>query len=185
MAKVRYIDDDGDDVLKDGETLKVGLRIMDSQDAVQREVARDSQHGIWQPTRIVASDGRDGYALHKPGPRYADASDPEVRGNAVSRAEIYALYDAEKAAEYRGHPGGSYYRAGPGEWRGSQPGDVCTINGHADHLQIVGGELTCIPDHRTDAVRHNDGVCPHCNGSGIKPGARQTGLDLREQPARQ
>ena len=88
MAKVRYIDDDGDDVLKDGETLKVGLRIMDSQDAVQREVARDSQHGIWQPTRIVASDGRDGYALHKPGPRYADASDPEVRGNAVSRASI-------------------------------------------------------------------------------------------------
>ena len=160
-------------IVKDGGKVVVGMRFMDSMDAIQRQVASDY---VADRPRVRAFDGTNA-GLHRPGARFADERhvDPLVlQGNARDRALLYRMYDVEKASEFRGHPGGAYYQGGADEWRGSQPGDDCTVNGYPGTLVEEGGRLVC-KIKRTDAAAYDDATCSRCGGSGIEPGHRQSG----------
>jgi hypothetical protein len=170
--------------------LRVPTLLMDGKpQGVAITDASGSLRGLQRPGWRIQSGGSVGDELVREGVR-------------MDRAEIYALYDAEKSREYQTF--GSYYRSGPGEWRGSQEGDVCTINGRAGHLKMVNGELICLADQGTDAFprkkakgnrfgqeegaeefeQHSIGVCDtcagsgecrDCGGSGVRAGDRQRG----------
>jgi hypothetical protein len=143
------VDENG--VIANGGRVITKMTMMDSQDSIAHQVSSEPLNPRTDYPRVRAADGSDA-GLHRPGARFAAGIDPLVqRGMARDMAEIYAMYDAEKAAEYRGHPGGSYYRGGPGEWRGGQPGDPCTLNGFPGTLVEKDGKLVCRIKQSADA----------------------------------
>lgn len=101
MAKKHYNNDDVDErgVVRAGGRVRVPLTLMDSMDAIQREVAAD--HVADRP-RVRAFDGTD-LGLHRPGVRVVDerSYDPlVVRGAKRDATDIYSQYDFEKSREY-------------------------------------------------------------------------------------
>ncbi len=126
-----------DGVLKDGYAIHTPIFAMDS---VQRAISRNGLH-----------DGHGGTPFHRPG-YIVDASDTDADER---RRQMYATYDAEKAAEYLG---------GGGE--GSVENAVCTVRnpqypraqGAPGHIRRVDGKLICVPDElQRDALPARDG----------------------------
>ena len=77
--------DDGLGPMRDGDVLRVRMSMMDSLDAIQREVASDL---VTDRPRVRAADGSV-LGLHRPGARLATGVDPLVlSGNARDRAEF-------------------------------------------------------------------------------------------------
>jgi hypothetical protein len=56
----------------------------------------------------------------------------------------YDAYDKAIESQYTG-----FGSASASEFRGDQPGDVCTIDGWPGHLRKVNGKLTCVADDKT------------------------------------
>lgn len=123
-----------DDILQDGETVRVPMRLMDS---LQRSVATATTHRI--------HDGRGNVgdaAVHRPGPRYLtrDANTHLVRDQ-VDLA--YRDYDDQLTNAWRGRDA----------WSASE-GDSCTVRdiaggdvgfeGDPGTLQRRGGRLVCV-----------------------------------------
>ena len=149
MKRFEAEDVDEHGVVRDGGRVRVPVTMMDSADAISHQVAEDF---VADRPRVRAFDGTDA-GLRRPGVRVADEryTDPLVlRGNARDRALLYRMYDAEKANEFRGVPGTNYYRGGPGELRGSRPGDTCTLNGYPGTLVEENCDLVQrAKDHQT------------------------------------
>jgi hypothetical protein len=131
----REIDDD-DPVLRDGQRIFVPLNMCDSQ---QREVIQHFQH----------LRAEDALAQHRPGPRYIVDEAARARVEQARAEGIREMCDAWRKP----------VADAAGEFRGQQPGDVCTVReggvdeGSPGHLRMVTGELRCVPDQRrTDAV---------------------------------
>jgi hypothetical protein len=140
---------------------------------------------------------------HRPGVRSLTPQVRDATGLAAERIAAYDAYEHDLVNAWRGtdeykNPGWS---GQSGEVRGSVEGQVCKTNGgRPGHLKMVNGKMVCVPD---DGIGPRDsfpkrkrkynargqeegyeeleedglgtGVCPHCNGSGIKPGHKQTG----------
>jgi hypothetical protein len=119
-------------LLRDGKTYRVPLilRDADTLSPVQREVLAD----------VAMRDA----ALHRPGPRFCtDAAANDAK------AQAYAESVEELTTAWQRKPVDSESGFGSGEFRGQQPGDVCTINGQPGHLNH---RLECVPDRQHDSV---------------------------------
>ena len=161
-----FEEEEEDGVLKDGQSIRVPLLLMDGitpnpkLDAVQRDVAKDAR-----ATCVVDAFGNgDRYALSKPGARYL-ASNPSTTDHAVMATREQLLADAYQEVEQRDanawrddHP---LNIQGRGLSPGKKKGDRCSIDGRAGHLQLVGDQLECVPDSSdaqsvADAYREYD-----------------------------
>jgi hypothetical protein len=127
--------DDG--IVADGQRVRVPMWAMD---ALQRDVANHAG----QP---LVTDGTDNpLALHRPGFRVAaDRAQRQAADAALTQAyEEVALRDANawRTNDENDHPLVSKKRTVPAK----QEGDNCSINGRRGRLQLVNGQLECIPD---------------------------------------
>ena len=135
MARTRRHDDDRDDILQDGQKLRVPMRLIDGRpnpdlDPLQRDVARHF-------ARITDGVGRR-QGLHQPGFRVNDAQPRDL--------SIYDAYDAAKSREWENPPTGQ----GSHGFVGAQAGDTCTVStgggrygpeGSCGTLRRVDGQL--------------------------------------------
>lgn len=93
-------DDDRNNVLRDGERLRVPLWMMDG---TQHEIAQSWRQIVTAESRALVTDalGQSGLALHRPGARYLVPN--STTGIAVQatlrmmRDEAYQQYDAEQS----------------------------------------------------------------------------------------
>jgi hypothetical protein len=143
-------------VLQPGFTIRVPSYLRDH--ARQQFADARSYWDSNKDTLLVTDAARlGGTAGNRPGFRVLDAP---LNRQAVRDARAAYIRDLETAYE---SPQTGF---GVHGMRGSQVGDVCTINGAPGRLRSVNGELQCVPD-RADA-RTVDGrrECPDCQGSG-------------------
>jgi hypothetical protein len=127
--------DDG--IVADGQRVRVRLDMMD---AVQREVALHAG-------KPLVTDGTDNpLALHRPGFRLtADMAQRQAADAALT--DSYKQYDADMGNAWQSHDEGDHplitkKRTVPTK----QEGDACSIDGRRGRLQMVNGQLECIPD---------------------------------------
>ena len=130
------VDENG--VVRPGGRVRVPVTMMDSMDKIQQQVAAD-------------------YMAERPSVHGADSSPlafaalaraillTMICGAAISATwqKFIPVLTPEKSQEFRGDPGGAYYQGGAGEWRGSQPGDDCTMNGLSWNA-CRGGRQACL-----------------------------------------
>src|SRR5690242_7717494 len=137
----RRTDDGKDDVLRDGETHRVPMMMMD--------------HRRTNDEREVIHDGRgdSGLALHRPGFRISDTADVEA-------ALAMKDYIEELSTAYKRDalPAGAYPLS-------AGVGSACTVDGAPGELVRQGDYLICKPvrqdagstrDERADAYRARD-----------------------------
>ena len=99
MAKTyRRRDPDDDDILQDGEVLRVPLYLMDGQpnpdlSPLQRDVGEHAVRNAARRARVTDGAGNAGLALHRPGYRIVDGIQRDM--------SVYAAYDAEAEAAYK------------------------------------------------------------------------------------
>jgi len=99
MAKTyRRRDPDDDDILQDGEVLRVPLYLMDGQpnpdlSPLQRDVGEHAVRDAARRARVTDGAGNTGLALRRPGYRIADGIQRDM--------SVYAAYDAEAEAAYK------------------------------------------------------------------------------------
>ena len=124
----RRRDPDDDDILQDGEVLRVPLYLMDGQpnpdlSPLQRDVGRR-----YASARITDGAGDSGLALHRPGYRVADGV-PRDHSH-------YAVYDEEM--------GRAYLNVGARETevRGQREGDSCTVKSDRGRDGSTDGKLS-------------------------------------------
>jgi hypothetical protein len=147
-------DDEDDRILQDGQTLRVPVTMMDSQQhAVVRHFNRVYDAG---PVRITAADG-SASGLHRPGFRVESGGGPGGQllrdSDRAARETAYELYDEQITNAWQGNqPTG----AGRGKFVGAQEGDSCTLDGRRGHLEMVGGQLQCVPDRAADTAAVTD-----------------------------
>jgi hypothetical protein len=91
MTKRQY-DDEGDDILKDGEHVRVPMMLCDG---FQRDVAQYYA----QPARVCDAIGRT--AGHRPGFLLMDTSNSELHDAIDARDEAYAGLEKRSAAAWR------------------------------------------------------------------------------------
>jgi hypothetical protein len=139
MPRIRYLDDDDDDILRDGETLRVRMTMMDSalSDRLRVTDAAGSAVGLNRP----------GFRLLRGG----NAGDQLARDRlAEMRSEAYRLADEANVNAWKNPPIGVGSR-GP---IGQREGDLCMINGFPGHLRPdANGRLTCVADGHRDAMQ--------------------------------
>ena len=135
----RRIEEDDDDVLRDGQTLRVPLHMRDGHSPMQREVMED------KAARRFGLD--DATALHRPGYKYCVDADARARVEEARAQWIQEMTDGWKTTA-----------PGAVEFRGAQEGDVCTVReggvgeGGPGHLKRIGGKLVCVPGQRHDSL---------------------------------
>jgi hypothetical protein len=83
--------DDDDDIVRDGQVVRLPMTMMDGMDPIQKAVARAS-------LRVTDGGGKGGLNLHRPGFRLSDAR--QTSDAAIARA--YELYDAELTSAWKG-----------------------------------------------------------------------------------
>jgi hypothetical protein len=110
--------DDDDDVLRDGQTLRVPLYMRDGMSDIQREVA-DAKAMRDAAKRFGLHDAS---ALHRPGPRFLTDQAARARVEQARAEGIKDMCDAWRTPTTNSAV------------RGQQPGDQCTINGAPGHL---------------------------------------------------
>jgi hypothetical protein len=147
---MRTIDDD--ELLRDGEQLRVPLLLMDS---VQRSVARTAT----TPRRRLVADAfgnSDHFALGRPGPRYGvdrgygdDERAAAYREVALRDAEAWRTPPVVVSVRDAAPPDGAYPLSA-GE------GTACTINGRPGTLERDGDWLQCVPDDDTTGDARED-----------------------------
>jgi len=144
-------DDTGTGIVPDGGRVRVRLDMMD---AVQREVAQDTHNIDSGPMLVDGLGRRDCYSLSKPGARYL-ATNPGSTDHAVMasreqlRADAYREYDADMSNAWQSHDEGDHpliTQLRGGTVPAKKQGDSCQINGRRGRLQLVNGQLECIPD---------------------------------------
>jgi hypothetical protein len=146
---------DGTRVLKDGQSIRVPLYLMDGKpnpalDPAQRALAlsfADQQRA----KRFGLSDAAD---LHRPGHRYL--VDEKARD---AKAAAYQDYEDSQAEAWRSPP----ISEGSRRPRGAQPGGSCVVDGRPGHLRDISGELLCIADNSILGEDHalNDREAAH------------------------
>jgi hypothetical protein len=121
---------DDDNILKDGERLRVPMTLMDG---IQQAVARES-------LRVTDGAGKT-VGLHRPGFRLSatDARSTDL--------DVYAEYEKFLVDSWKTP---SITGAGERGQVGAREGDLCTIDGRPGHLKKVNGELSCVPDAQQD-----------------------------------
>jgi hypothetical protein len=133
----RIVDDD-DDVLRDGQTLRVPLHMRDHEtlSPQQRWVMADkaARLSLDDAARRFGLD--DGLALHKPGQRFSTDQAANIAREEARRQWIDEMCDAWRTP---------VADVGSGELRGARPGDKCTIDGQAGTLVRRGDRLVCEP----------------------------------------
>ena len=153
---MKFIDDD--DILKDGQTLRVPM--------IMRDGAPNPR---LSPTQLAIAATRDAMtfdaSLHRPGHRYANDAAPlndaqRLRYGVFDAAKekAYADRDRDLTNSWRGNtgaapPAGSYPEGT------SHEGRACTVDGSPGTLRAIAGNdgwLQCRPTNRTDAQPTND-----------------------------
>jgi hypothetical protein len=142
MKRKKHFDDDDDEILRDGETLRVPLRMMDSWHRDMERHFRDQR----DRDRVTDANGDSGLGLLRPGFRLlADADDLNDR-----RRAAYDKFTLDLENAWQNNPPTGF---GSHELRGAQEGDICTINGAPGHLRCGSdGKLVCVPDGGKDAT---------------------------------
>jgi hypothetical protein len=148
MATVPYEDDEDDArrrgrIMRDGEVVRVPMMMRDSKDAWRDEMAKTGFRRSYAKLddaakRLGLTDHLD---LCRPGFRYC--TDAAARD---AKEAAYRAYDEEQTNAWRKSGTGSI------PFVGQRAGDLCTINGRAGHLQMVDGELQCVPNEHADAL---------------------------------
>ncbi|THD65334.1 MAG: hypothetical protein E7813_15340 [Bradyrhizobium sp.] len=109
MPKVRYLDDDEGDIIRDGEILRTSMMARDAARSISVGAFGDNTRYDSQPTRttIVDSQGRsDPMLLRRPGARFLSYDKRSVEHakqatQNVMRAEMYDDVKNELSASWR------------------------------------------------------------------------------------
>ena len=138
-----------DAVLKDGETLRVPMWLMDGSpnpalSPLQQAVAASQN-------KLLVSDGsNDPLAMHRPGFRYS--TDPAERAAAdAALAEAYAARELADANAWQTSDDHPINTQGRGLSPGKKEGGSCSIDGQRGTLVREGDRLVCVPDKARDA----------------------------------
>jgi len=149
MARRNDDDFDLDRVLKDGERMRVPLRMMDS---LSRDVAAHFGRTMVQDAKIVDGFGNGGLSLHRPGHRLFSSGQGDQ--------SFYDEYDRDISTRYRdaNHTAG-VEGVGSSGFAGRRVGDRCMVKSKRDigedgdrgRIMEIDGELVCVSDnHRND-----------------------------------
>jgi len=153
---MRRIDDDDDELLRDGERLTVPLMMMDSmqRDLARHEIAaRYVAQAATTPQRRLVADAfgdSDHFALGRPGPRYGagvayDEREAAYRDVALRDANAWRSQPPVLPVRDAAPPPDGAYPLTAGE------GTACTINGRPSTLQRQGDWLQCVADDDDNA----------------------------------
>jgi hypothetical protein len=142
FVSATYEEEEEDDVLKDGQSIRVPLLLMDGSpnpalDAIQQAVGKDAT------SKLLVDDGTSNRLnLHRPGFRYSTNPAERVAADAALD-QAYAEVEQRDGNAWRhdDHP----LLAQPGAITGKKEGDSCSIDGKRGRLQLVGGKLQCVP----------------------------------------
>jgi hypothetical protein len=162
-------------------------REVDDAEATDANGIIKSGFSVRVPTYLLDHDDwRRDMAEHFRRPVTADAALVRLQAQHDALSALYrdgaATRDAARQEMIDAHAGAWKTDAvdpntGFGErpFRGQQPGDQCTINGAAGHLQMVNGAIVCVPDgKRQDSAPTFDAA----EGQRLKDAAW---LELQEQ----
>jgi hypothetical protein len=144
-------DDDDDRILKDGERMRVPMRMCDS---LQRQVARHfgTLSDDAGPLRITDTTGSR-FGLHRPGFRIATGGNEDAwLDRAIARdavEEARAAYEEELTNAWRNPPTSRCVEPS------SEADDGCTLDGPG-HLGMDGGQQQCLPDRATGGTPITD-----------------------------
>jgi hypothetical protein len=156
-----YEEVEDDDVLKDGQSIRVPLMLMDGSpnpklDATQRAVGKDA------PTnKLLVDDGTNN--THKPGFRYSTDAGERIAADAALTEAYEAREHADREAwrSSDDHPlntkGTSHPKQQPeseDEPRGQQAGDTCSVNG--SDAQSVEDAYRLYDEQQQNAWRGDD-----------------------------
>jgi hypothetical protein len=96
MMKRNHYDDEGDDIVKDGEGIRCSMMMLDSLDPVQREIA--TQYA--PKARLVDAAGRP--CGNRPGHAYMSTSTMRDAAEAIDARDVaYAELEKRSAAAWR------------------------------------------------------------------------------------
>ena len=123
-------------ILKDGARVRVSM--LDAM-AARHQLSDAEQYAMRD------AEWRRSQAGNRPGFRFLNTDEACQARQQVKDA--YLQRDAEQANAWKNNPPTG---AGENQFRGSQPGQKCTIDGKAGHLQMMDGELVCIPDEEME-----------------------------------
>ena len=129
-------------ILKDGARVRVSM--LDAM-AARHQLSDAEQYAMRD------AEWRRSQAGNRPGFRFLNTDEASQARQRVRDA--YLQRDAEQASAWENNPPTG---AGENQFRGSQPGQKCTIDGRAGHLQMMDGELVCIPDEELADAMHDE-----------------------------
>jgi hypothetical protein len=92
---VRFVDDDENRILQDGETFNHRLMLRDSITKTDVQIALDATHAVKVRDAAILD------AAHKPGFRYANVITDAQRARAQSRDTMYEASDRECSEQWR------------------------------------------------------------------------------------
>jgi hypothetical protein len=150
-----YDEDDFDSrgILKDGRSIRTSVLLMDD-DAKEKTLLADHA-----PLHVVDAFGNDGFALNRPGARYAAAGTKTADHARLVTAKI--MCDRARA-EWINDTVNAWRSDAAGD---AKEGDVCTVRsgasrgwteGSPGHLKMINGQLECVPDKNQDGVDPRD-----------------------------
>jgi hypothetical protein len=136
MLKRRRTHDDDDEIVQDGQVLRVPLTMMDSMDPVQKAVARSG-------VRVTDGSGKGGLNLHRPGFRLDARKTTTVRD---PRGRLKETWETEEEEE--DGISDAALRARDAAYRDYE------------------NQLLNAYKGKHDAASVEESVCPDCSGSG-------------------
>jgi hypothetical protein len=137
---IRDDDFNPDGTLKDGHSMRVPVRMIDAVPSAHAPRARV----------VDAAGNGDRLSLSRLGARRIADTSPYAAEMRAARDAAYRAYLDDLTTAYKNPSSSGAFS------RGEQPGDHCTVDGRAGHLQRRNGQLVCVPDQRRDAANGDD-----------------------------